>query len=280
MSMLRRIVVPLLLAASVALTGCASLKQATGSNVQEQKDIVHKRQEPWHNLTLVGDVSKMMAYRVAYIAFPKPLPREWKEELVDPTRAYLVKRFDGTETKKILERVVFRALAYRGEEFVEMFDAVLNPSATGLFVLLPPGGEYDGINLVVVPSDAAWLMTTHGETVPLAEGQMLERLPEGFFEKHPSPLRQMTRMDRANKDGKKFFAELEGLFPRLYSAGGFDYSGRPDTKIVSKFTRVDQPFDRLVSCGSFPVSTGMVSPLLVISAARNVYIMGKTDCFK
>lgn len=281
MSIMRRIVVPLLIAAGAALSGCANLGQSAGFEVQAQKDIVHKRQEPWHNLTLVGDVSKVMAYRVAYVAFPKPLPREWKEELFDKSRKYVVDLPEGKKARKALERVVFRAIGYRDGRFVAMFDAILNPQASGLFVLLPPGGEHEELDLAIVPSDASWLMTTQGEIVPIAEEQGLEKLPPGFFSEHPSPLRQSVRMDRADRNGGKFFADLEALFPAHLSVGGFEYSGRPDTRIVlGEFTRVDTVPDRLVSCGGLSVSANMIPALLVVSAARNVYVAGKSDCFK
>ena len=283
MSMLRRIVLPLLIAASAALSGCANLGQSAGFEVQAQKDIVHKRQEPWHNLTIVGDISKVMAYRIAFIRFPQPLPKEWKEELVDRSRSYVIDLPEGKKARKPLERAVFRALAYRGEQFVEMFDALITQKATGLFVLMPSGGEYEGINLVIVPSDATWLMTTQGEKVPLAEEQGLEKLPQGFFTEHPSPLRQMIRMDRADKSSKDFFADLDRFFPpdSRFSVHGFKYSGRPDARIVlGEFTRVDQPLDRVVSCGSGAVSANAIPFFLVVSAARNVYVAGKSDCFK
>lgn len=280
-NILGRIAVPLLLAAVAALSGCATIKEVTGSNVQVQKDIVHKRQEPWHNLTLVGDIRKVMAYRVAYVAFPKPLPREWKEELFDKSRKYVVDLPDNKMLQKVLERVAFRALGYRDGRFVTMFDTILNPQATGLFVLLPPGGEYEGLDLAIVSSDASWLMTTQGEIVPIAEEQGLEKLPPGFFSEHPSPLRQSVRMDRADRSGGKFFADLEALFPAHLAVGGFKYSGRPDTRIVlGEFTRVDQPLDRVVSCGGLSVSANMIPALLAVSAARNVYVAGKSDCFK
>ncbi len=281
MSMLRRIVVPLLLAASAALSGCANLGQSAGYEVQSQKDIVHKRQEPWHNLVLTGDTRKAMAYKLALMPMPAPLPKEWKQELVDASRTYTVDRDDGSKAKKTLARVVFRALVYRRGEVVGMFDVVINPQSTGLFVLLPPGSEYEGTaDIVVVASDASWLMTSHGEIVNVEE-QDVTRLPQGFFEEHPSPLNRTIRMNRADWNSEKFFADLEELFPRHISVDGFEYSGRPDAlTVLGTFTRVDQPLDRVVSCGSMTVSTGMTPVSLAISMVRNLYVAGQSDCMK
>ena len=266
-----------------ALTGCASLEKSgsAGFQVQAEKDIIHKRQEPWHNLTLVGDVRKAMTYQVVFVPLPNPLPLEWKQELVDKDRTYVVKMLDGTQIRKPLERVVFRAIVYQDEQYIEMFDALLNPSVTGFFVLLPPGGEYEGMNLAIVSSDATWLMTTRSEIVLLPEKQGLEKLPQGFFSEHHSRVTRVVRMNRGEQSGENFFADIEALFPRHISVGGFSYSGRPDTKIVAgKFTRVDSVTDRVISCGALTVQPDMMTVGVIVSLARNIYVAGKSDCFK
>jgi hypothetical protein len=262
------------------LSGCASLEKQAGFDVEPKAPI--GRQEPWHNLTLVGDVSKTMAVSVAYIGFPESMRQAWKEEFVDAHRVYTIDIPDGKKARKPLEKVVFRALLYRDERFVEMFDAVLNPQVTGFFVLLPPSGEqYVGKNLVIVSSDASWLMTAGGEKIDIVPDQSLQELPRGFFSGHPSALTQVIRMDRGDPAGGRWFAELESLFPKRLQVHGVEYSGRPDTKIVAAlFTKVDNPIDRFVSCGSLTVAPGMVTIGLAVSAVRNLYVMGKSDCYK
>lgn len=264
----------------VLLSGCANLETQSGFQVQPKAPI--GRQEPWHNLALVGDVSKTEKIAVAYVPLPEPLPQGWKEEFVDANRVYAVDLPDGKKARKPLERVVFRALLYRNERFVEMFDAVLNPQLTGFFVLFPPAGaEYAGNNLIIVPSNALWLQTTRGEIVAMTAGQSFAELPQGFFEDHPSTLAQVVGMNRSDPAGKRLFADMERLFPKRLTVHGVQYSGRPDTKIVAAtFTKVDNPVDRFISCGSLTVAPGMVTIGLAVSGIRNLYAISKDDCYK
>lgn len=271
--------VPILLV-FVLLSGCASLEQKSGFNIEPKAPI--GRQEPWHNLALVGDVSKTEAVSVAYIPLPEPLPQKWKEEFVDADRVYTIDLPDGKKARKPLEKVVFRALLYRNERFVEMFDAVLNPSLTGFFVLFPPAGaEYVGNNLIIVPSDASWLMTAQGEIVAMPSGRSFMELPQGFFVDHPSGLKQVIGMQRSDPAGKRLFADMERLFPKRLTVHGVRYSGRPDTKVVAaEFTKVDNLVDRFISCGSLTVAPGMVTIGLAVSSIRNLYAISKDDCYK
>lgn len=279
--MRRVLLIPLFLLA--ILSGCAGLEQKAGFIVSPKEPI--GRQEPWHTMTLKGDISKVQALSVAYVALPDPVPQYWSEEFVDTHRVYEVTL--GTENGKQkkalkpLEKVVFRALRYTdGGEFIEMFDAVLNPSLSGFFVLFPHSEQdYVGSNLVIVPLDASWLMTVRGEQVVLP---VSKTLPVGFFQQHPSRITQVVRMDRNDPNGQAFFSELEKLFaPGRFVINGVVYSGRPDTKIVaSRFTKVDNIFDRLVSCGTVPLSPGMITISLVVAAVHNVRAAAKDDCMK
>lgn len=274
--------VPLLLIA-VFLSGCASIGKKAGFEVTAKEPI--GRQEPWHTMTLKGDISQVQALSVAYVALPDPVPTYWSEEFVDTHRVYEVSLSNDQNGKqkkalKPLEKVVFRALRYTdGGEFIEMFDAVLNPSLSGFFVLLPSEGNFVGSNLVIIPLDASWLMTVYGERVILP---VSKTLPAGFFQQHPSRITQVVRMDKKDPHGQKFFSELEKLFdPGRFIINGVVYSGRPDTKIVaSRFTKVDNPIDRLVSCGTAPISPGMITVSLAIAAVHNVRAMTKEDCMK
>lgn len=269
-----------LLLAFTLLSGCASLEKQAGFEVGPKAPI--GRQEPWHNLVLVGDVSRTEAVAVAYVPLSTPLPQGWKEEFVDANRVYTIDLPDEKKARKPLERVVFRALLYQGERFVEMFDAVLNPQLTGFFVLLPsPGTQYAGRTLVIVPSDASWLQTTQGEIVALPPGQSFVEFPKGFFEGHPSALKQVVDMKRGDPAGKLLFADMERLFPKRLMVHGVRYSGRPDAKVVAaEFTKVDTPIDRLVSCGSLTLSPGLVTIGLAVSGIRNLYVMNKDDCYR
>lgn len=277
---MRTSVMVLLIVLAGMVSGCANLAKNAGSVVESKEAI--GRQEPWHNLAIVGSVRQTEAISVAYVALPSPIPKEWKEDFVDPKRIYTVSASDGKKARKPLERVVFRALAYRDEEVVALFDAVLNPSLTGFFVLLPADGRpYMGLNLVIVPSHANWLMTLSGEIVMIPERRMFAKLPQGFFVKHPSMLRQVIPIGRSDPNGRKLLVHLEQLFPKEFMVHGVRYAGRPDVKVVmGEFTKVDHPLDRLISCGSLTVSPSMGIIGLGISGIRNASVMSQDDCYQ
>lgn len=265
--------------AGIALSGCAGIQESAGYNVTPKA--FEGRQEPWHNLTLVGDVYATKTVSVAFVALPEPLPEEWKKEFVDTSRVYVVDLPEGKKARKPLERVVFRAILYHDEHFLEMFDAVLNPEMTGFFVLMPPNAApYVGENLVILSSDALRLMTVRGEMVSMARGQSLKELPQGFFEDHPSRLTRVASLDRSDPTGERVFADIEDLFPRLLDVQGVRYSGRPDTQVVAaQFTKVDTVADRFISCGSMTISPGLVTVGLAVSGIRSLYAISKEDCF-
>lgn len=268
----------------LALTGCASLKQEAGFEVQPKTSVVAEkvrvRQEPWHNVTLMGDIRQEKEIAIAVVNLPEPLPSLWQEELVDKGRTYAVKTSDGKQARKPLERVVFRAMAYTKDgQLVEMFDAVVTPAVNGLFILLPAerAEMLKAYQFVIVPSDATWLMTTQKEMVTLAEGQDLARLPVGFFAEHPSPLRQVIKTGATHP----VFTDLARKFPNHFSVKGIPYSGRPDADIVlAQFTSLDTTLDKVVSCGSFTVAPGMAVAGVAVSIVRNVWVVSKRDCLK
>jgi hypothetical protein len=273
-----RVVLSLLIIA-LLITGCASLEKQSGMIIAGKNPV--GREEPWHNNALVGNVFTTERVSATYVQLPKPLPAGWKEELIDNSRVYEVKNPDNTKDRKSLTRVVFRALWYRNERLVGMSDAVLSPNLKGFFVLLPSDAKaYAGNNLVIVPSHPTWLMTTKGETVEMTAGQSFSKLPSGFFEKHPSVVKEVLYLDPNDPVGKQWFADMEEFFPMLLTIGGTRYSGRPDADIIAaKFTSVDNPVDRIISCGGMPISPGMITLGVAISVARNVYVGSRADCF-
>jgi hypothetical protein len=226
-------------------------------------------QEPWHNLVLRENVSAVNAVVVAYVPLPQPVPQRWLDE------------FKHTRSTQLIQRWVFRALIYRDESFTGIFDAVLNKQRTGFFVLLPNengSAQYAGNNLVILSSDAKWLMTTKGELVDLPKGQSLLELPAGFFQEHPSQITQVVEMRRSDPAGKKFLADLEEMFSRRLMAHGKIYSGRGDAKYVAdNFTAGDNTLDNIVSCGSLSANMAMITPIgaaitMGYATIRNTYV--------
>lgn len=277
----------LLVCASIALTGCASFKQEAGFEVEQKSGIsvqtaglMHARQEPWHNVAIIGDIRQSHEIAVAVVNMPNPLPDLWREELVDKARTYTVLLPDGRKVQKPLERVVFRAIAYTMDgNLVEVFDAVVTPSLKGVFVLLPADRDeaLKSYQFAIISSDAAWLMTSQREMIPLEEGQDLMKLPVGFFKEHPSPLWQSVVIQQNHP----VFEDILNKFSNHFKVNGIPYSGRPDAEIIlSEFTSLETGLDKVVSCGSFTVSPGMVLVGAVVSVARNIWVANQKDCLK
>jgi hypothetical protein len=258
-----------ILAVSVALlSGCASISGKAGFQVQERENL--GVQEPWHNLALRENIAEVKAVTVAYVPLPQLIPSRWRDE------------FKYTRNGQLLQRWVFRALLYRGESFSGIFDAVLNKQRTGFFVLLPNGntGAYAGNNnnLVILSSDAKWLMTTRGEIVELKEEQSFVEFSQGFFREHPSPLVQVVEMRKSDPVGKKFLADMEEMFPKRILAHGKMYSARSEAKYVSdNFTAEQFVLDRIVSCGSLSANMAIITPIgaaitVGYATIRNTYV--------
>ncbi len=264
----------------ILLAGCASLKKDAGFEVQSKTamQLMQSRQEPWHNVAVMGDLRELEEIAVAVVNLPEPIPTVWKGELMDKGRTYTVKLSDGRVLRKPLERVVFRAAAYTADgRFVELFDAVITSQARAFLVLLPANRaeELKGRQLGILSSDASWLMTTQRERVALREGQDVNQLPPGFFEEHPSPLRQVIVVKRDHP----VFQDLLGMFSNHFTIRGVPYSGRPDADIVlSQFTGLETASDKIISCGSFAISPGMVALGVAISVVRNIAVANEKDC--
>lgn len=263
------------------LTGCASIKQESGFEVQSKSaQLLKTRQEPWHSVAVMGDLRAVEEMAVAVVNLPEWLPTVWKEELVDKGRMYSVKLPDGRLLRKPLERVVLRAAAYTETgRFVELFDAVITAKARALLILLPANRaeELKRYQFAILPSDASWLMTTQKELVKLGENQDVNQLPPGFFEEHPSPLWQTMVIKR----GHPVFQDLLGTFRNHFTIRGVPYSGRPDTDIIlSQFTSLETASDKIISCGSLAISPGMVTFGIALSVVRNISVATQKDCLR
>lgn len=274
-----RIIMIGVIALVTLLTGCASFKQDAGFDVQSKTAFVLKaRQEPWHNVVVMGDLREQKEIAVAVVNLPEYLPTKWKEELVDKARTYTVKLPDGRLLRKPLERVVMRAVAYTETgRFVELFDAVISERTREFYVLLPSERveEVKRYQLAILSSDGTWLMTTQREMVELKEGQDLNKLPQGFFAEHPSPLRQVIPVKRSHG----VFQGLLATFPDRYTTRGVVYSGRPDADtILSQFTSLETASDKIISCGSLAISPGMVTFGVALSVVRNISVATQKDC--
>lgn len=259
------------------LSGCASLETESGYQVQA-KSASAIRQEPWHNVTIMGDIRSVETLAVAPFNLPEPFPIRWEEELLDEGRVYMAKQIDGKMVPKPLVRVVERALLYDEEgRLLELFDAVFFPDQMRFYVLLPSerAQALKGHQMVIVSSDGTWLMTGRKKIVKLPVGQDLQQLPSGFFREHPSELRQTFILERPDP----ILADLEWRFSERFSVQGVAYSGQRDAlTILSKWTSLNSVTDRVISCGTFTVAPGMMPVSVAISLARNVYVASRADC--
>lgn len=263
--MLRFIIVIIL----VLLTGCASLRKDAGFEVETRKADSGGVEAPWHSIALRGDVSQVTGYTVAIIPLPVPLPEAWKNEIIDSARHYKV----GNRTM-MLRRSVWRT-AFYGSAGIEVFDAVLNPSETSLFVLLPLGrvDEWKNGSWLVWFSDGRTVMTMKSVVIPV-EGSVVG-LSGQFFATNPSPFPRYTTFLRADPDGRKFFESLERRFPaRLQMSDGQRYSTESEVVDVGALTKGDTAVDNLVTCGSatvVPSVTGVIVGV-VLSLPHNLSV--------
>jgi hypothetical protein len=262
--------------ALVVLSGCASIKEGSGFTVQPKSAEV-VRQEPWHNVTLMGNVSAIETLAVGPFNLPEPFPLKWENELVDEGRVYPAKQVDGKVVSKPLVRVVERALLYNEDgRLLELFDAIFHPDYRMFFVNLPleRAAALRG-HLVIVSSDGTWLMTGRKKMVTLPVGQDLRQLPQGFFREHPSDLRQVLTL----KSPDPIISYLKWRFSETLVVNDIWYSGTKDAKtIMGKFTNLSSVADRVISCGSFTVSPGLIPVFVAISLVRNIHVATQEDC--
>jgi len=247
------------------------LKKDAGFEVETRKSDGGGIEVPWHSIALRGDVSLAPGYTVAIVPLPVPLSEAWKNEVTDPARPYKV----GNRTV-MLRRSVWRTAFYGPNGSVEVFDAVMNPSETTLFVLLPLGRveEWKKGNWLIWFSDGKTVMTTKNVVVSV-KGNVVE-LSNQFFTTDPSPFPRYTTFLRSDPEGRKFFESLERRFPlRLQMSDGQWYSAKSEVMDVGSLTKGDTVADNLVTCGSamaIPSVTGMVVGA-VLSLPHNLSVV-------
>ncbi len=269
------------------LTGCASIDQKieevredAGYNIETTKEKQGDQggvQLPWRCVSVRGDVTKTFSYTVAMIKLPKPLPEAWRSEIRDPSRSYKV----GKSVRPVICSV-WRT-AYYVDGRVEVFDAIMNPDETELFVLLPSGKakEYDRGNWLIWFNDGKTVMTTKGALVNI-ENSAFE-LSNQFFVAHPSPFPEYSNFRRDHPAGRKFFVWLEARYPIPLPMGddGEVFSAQPDIVHVGALTKGVNKLDRLVTCGSASAvpSATFMAVSAVLSLPHNISV-AKNGCGK
>lgn len=256
------------------LTGCASFKKDAGYYVETTKAEQGDQGgvlPPWRCMSVRGGVQMVYGYTAAMIKLPQPLPEVWRNEIRDPSRSYKV----GTSVRTVTCSV-WRTARY-GNGQVEVFDAVMNPDETELFVLLPPGRvtEYGRSNWLVWFGDGKTVMTTKGVVVRI-DGEAPE-LSDQFFATHPSPFPEYSNLRRDNPEGRKFFAGLERRYPIPLPLGddGGVFSTQPDIVHVGALTKGVNKSDRLVTCGSASAgpSVTLMAASTLLSLPHNLSVM-------
>lgn len=255
------------------LTGCASIKQDAGYNVEITKAEQGDQggvQPPWRCVSVRGDVSGVYGYTVAMIKLPKPLPDVWRNEISDPSRTYKVGKSVRAVTCSVWRTT------YHVDNKVEVHDAVMNRDETELFVLLPPGrvAEYNRGYWLIRFNDGKTAMTTKGAVVSV-EGETFE-LSNQFRLANPSPFPQYSQLRRDNPEGRKFFSWLEARYPIPLPLGddGETFSTQPDIVHVGSLTKGVHWLDRLMTCGAFDAVPSVEGTLvgLALSLPHNISV--------
>ncbi len=275
------------------LTGCATMGKVSGFIPQARESF--DAQEPWHNLVLEGHISEITEVAVSYIPLPSPIPERLDREIFysRPAPNPKVATREG-ENKTNLQRWSLRALVYRGEYFVGMYDVFVDFPHKVFIPFFPLNGsssEYrykgDDLNFLILSSNGLWVLTTYGKIVDLPKGVSLLELPSGFFREHPSRMPSIVTVKRSDPDGRKWFeniASVENGFSREFEWHGKKYSGRGNTEYVhDTFTATSYVVDRLISCGVGTASLAMVNPIgLAIAGGpqviHNVRVIAKENC--
>lgn len=268
------------------LGGCSSLPRDSGFEVKNVTAV--GRQEPWQNRAISREVFTPDGVAAVYIALPEPLPEYWRKELVDPARTYEVK--DGSrKMRKPLIRQVFRAPVLYGPGQTVTYDAVVDRAVRGftVFVPLADAKRVQGQSLLILSSGGKWGMTVHGERVEFEKGFDPDRLPVNFFSEHPSSVKQVIRLNPVENEHARLTLEgLATLFPVRFFLRGRDgaYVGTTDiTTVLAEFTSVDGVPDRLISCTSLKLGTGLAAALPVVGGMYAIQAgraLAKDDCLQ
>lgn len=133
--------------------------------------------------------------------------------------------------------------------------------------------------MVIATSDGKTVMTTRGAMVPLPTGTTLDRLPDGFFQRNPSPVPPLLPVKTWQQDGLYFFADLAANFPERFSVNGHWYAGPPHVvDVAAKYTAVEKPLDKIVSCTNLRLAPGMTWMSLAFFGWNAAEALSADDC--
>jgi hypothetical protein len=269
------------------LAGCSTLPRDSGYEVRSIEPA--GRQEPWQNKVVRADPAYRDGLSIAYVKLPIPLPERWRSEFTDPARKYWVES-GGSKVRRTLERVVWRANLYHGTTYVKTYDAVRYLEG-GLTVLVPTAEAalVRGHSLLILSSDGRWGMTTLGAFVEFIDGVQPDRLPEDFFRRHSSPVRQLVDLHpEENEHAREVLVGLNRLFPQPFRLRGKDavYAGQRDAlAVLGQFTSLEGTADRIISCTDFKIGAETFHPAALpivgtIYGIQAAIALSKRDCLK
>lgn len=299
---MRRIVIWCLLLSAAMLSGCAML-----GGEPRHKSIENRREEPGHGYVIpeaLLENSNGIDVGVGLV-LPPVVSNRWREDLVDPARPYSFwfpkvgyrgdddmdcndpmfesRREKCQEDRRVVTRIVFRAILYRGETSVGWYNALINSRVTESITLLPFGEREklgSGLNQLLISSDGQFGITTQGKLVDLKEVKDLRQMPPGFFAQHPSPITLATKR-LSTSEGRALMVYLREKFPETLTVRGKRYRARPDAKVVwDRYTALDQWPDQILTCTSYSMGPGRMAiggAFAAMDALRAVIV---DDCLK
>ncbi len=279
------------LLASVSLTATPASAKNAGRIIDREADVRKdgnlslERIEPGLTQAIRGDIKATEALDIAVIPLPNPLPPEWAEALApDQARQVPITDASGKPQALSLQPVKLRGLYVSPEQVGTVFDSIINQDGTSFFVLLPQGSREtlkEG-SLFIITSDGRYALTSRGESIDLKNaGVKLSkgRLGTTFLGANPSPVPEITTIDRKDEFGKLFFSELENLFPEEVVIRGIQYSARPyTTEFLALYTPLNSFGDRYTSCGSLAVGSGGPIGLATSVVFSLPKVLSSNDC--
>lgn len=270
--------------ALMVLTGCASLPQDSGFEVQAVKPM--GRQDPYQNRTINRAPFSPEGVALIYVRLPQPIPSYWKQELVDTARVYETSEA-GRKVRRPLVREVFRAVVV-GNGATQTYDAVVDGDDRGIrgLMVFAPLAEADqllGQSLLILSSDGKWGMTTLGVRVEFERGFT----PDQLGTVPASRITQVIRLEpKRDEYARRVLETIARAFPKPFWLRGRDeaYLGKNDVvDVLAEFTSVEGVADRLLSCTSLKLGPAtaaalpLVAALYVLQAGRAFAV---DDCLK
>lgn len=288
--------------------GCATGDFSREAGFQPQpKSLVGRRHEPGHSLIIDRKVvdDGVAGIDVVVASLPRPIPTRWMRELVDESRRYSFwtpkvgyrgddqldcnddktpkRRERCQEEQRVLQRLVFMAVLYRGETAVGFYDAVVNQRASQSVTLLSYGeGKRlgDNLNQLLISSDGQFGVTTRGQLVDLASVADLRQLPQGIFDRFPSPANIQSKSAESD-EGYGFIRQIREQFFDPLNLKGKRYLGREDAWVVWKrFTSLNHWPDKMLSCVSYPMGPGVMTWNGIMAAGQTVAALSSPDCLR